>query len=148
MARDGTFVDEMFWQKHEFIPKGIYGNIVQGYFDNTDSYGNTSPYIAAEIAYNERSVILMFIPDADDGKSVPDMSAQELVKGDSFLELYYTPDKWARFVERFGSFEDMQARLEELPEPSQNGGKRRIRCARRATRKGKRSKRRGTRKHH
>ena len=108
MAKHGSFVGELYWDRDEFIPRGTYDRVIQGYF-HSRAYRKSCQYIAAVIDYRERKIELLFVPDSV--TPIPEMSGNEVTYGDRFLDLYYTPAKWNKFVEKYGTFEDMKERI-------------------------------------
>ncbi len=133
----GRFTDELKWENFKPVVAVDDERRVTGYFDNSENYAQTCAYLGAELNYEEKRVLLILFTYAQ----MP-IDEIEITGGELLLELRYGDNGWYEFIQRAGTFEDMEERV------LQNGGKRRARRARRATRKVKRSKRRGTRKHH
>lgn len=104
----GRFEEELFlvWT---FVPREVRGNTVIGYIDNRKDYAETCAALAAEIDYSTKTVTLLFIP-AKSGTEVANMSAAELVDGDSFITLKYDEAGWEKIVETVGALESIVVR--------------------------------------
>lgn len=144
----GTFgEDPSTFLNNNFVPKSANEQFqeVTGYFDITNHYNTTCPYLAASINYPRRKMTVFLIPPPHDGLTVPQMNADDLTSGDILIELTYSNQGWEEFIENMGTFEQMQQRIEAVA-PEGNiplaGGKRSKRRSRRATRKLKRKSRR------
>jgi hypothetical protein len=129
----GRFLDELFptWGE-KFVPRGFMALTIIGYIDNSEHYATFCKAIGVEIDYLLRQVQLYFIKDIN--KPIEDLTANELINGDSFMVLNYNEPDWHEVIEaNVGTYQALRARLAEAEEAAaaavhpigHNGGRRR-----------------------
>lgn len=106
---DGSFVDDMIGT-FPFVPREVREESIVGYFDTSEDYSGTCEGLGAEIDYSEKTVRLFLVPP-ESGRRLKDMSADELVDGDSLLTLTYTQSKWGNLVRSLGTYESIRDNL-------------------------------------